>query len=82
MADSELNKLGKHLGKPEFRNSFVNDHKKAMRDAGIDIGQIDPGVLGTLTGLKHKELQALSDVKDALGQTDPPTPIVDIANMV
>jgi hypothetical protein len=81
MADSELHKLGSHLEKAEFRNAFVNDHKKALSDAGIDISQIDSGVLGTLTGLKHKELQALSDVKGALS-TAPDVSIVDIANMV
>jgi methionine synthase II (cobalamin-independent) len=82
MADSELQKLGSHLERKEFRDAFVNDHKKAMTDAGIDIDQIDPGVLATLKDLKDKELKALSDVKDALRKTHPSTPIVDIANMV
>lgn len=80
MAHEELDKLGTELGKPAFRASFHQNHRKALEDAAIDITQIDGGVLASLTTLNPKELQVLSDVKGALETAN--VPEATRANMV
>jgi hypothetical protein len=70
-----LGKLGGLLTTPGFRGSFARNPLDALRDAGMNPQDIDPGVLSALSELTAAELRILAQVGHALRESgvDAPT---------
>ena len=64
-----MNQLAAHLGELEFRNSFLADPYAAIEGIGVDAGALPPGLIDTLGGMSHDQLQLISIVQPELAGT-------------
>jgi hypothetical protein len=67
--------LAEHLKKASFRKSFAASPDSALQQVGLKEADLG-AAYEALAGLSHKELRALSSVRDALRAANVPDAII------
>ena len=69
----QVAKISEAIQKAHFRDKFVSSPEDALKEAGVEVGQLDKKFLDTLRSLSPAELEAVASVqaKTALAGLEP-----------